>query len=307
MDKDLREIFRFWNIDRRKNLLIPTPYKISKILEVAPKTIYKSWDNLFSTGFLQKVILIPSDKIARRESILITSINNGSPMKIIDKINKTYFLEMVHFGYIYHTQNIFSPVDRDRYIYSLRVINSSEAVALDQAMIIMNGLASNDNMFITGPEKYSTEKLDSITKQIISTIAYKDLYKINFKDIAGKLNVSPRTVGRKFENIMLKGYLTNFPILNQCKLSGYNIFVSTIFNAGITSPDELLDKLSGLSLVYNRYLLYRFTTMYITILFYYKTMEELDTCIEELGGLFSSIVTTTRFNTYFNDHVTLDI
>ncbi len=307
MDKISREIFRFWNINREKNLLIPTPYRISEFLGVLPKTVYKSWDKLFSTGFIQKIILIPSDKIARREHVLVTSINNCFPIKIIGSIKKTYFLEMLHAVHIYYTQNVPAPIDGGRSIYSLEVINSSRAIALDQAVNIMNGIASNDDMLIAGERKYCAEKLDNITGQIISAIAYKDLYKIKFKEIADKLNVSPRTISRKFEDIMLKGYLVNFPILDQSKLSGYNIFVSSIFNTGITSPDELLDKLSGLSMAYGKYLFYQFATRYINILFYYKTMEELDTIIVELGSLFSSIIISTRFSTYFNDNVILDM
>ena len=309
MNKITRQIFRSWNIYEETPLIMPTPYKISKFLKASPGAVYKEWKTLFSTGFIKKVILMPSDAIARRTEILFPCTADDTPWKVIDILQEPYFMESMHIYHVYHIKGIPEKINKNRWIGDVRIINSSTKTLGNQIKLILNGIIENDDIitFSNNRDKNSTYDGRDATTSLIPYLAYKDIYKLKLKDIADGVGISTKTVSRKLEKAILNGDLVYFPVLNQAVLAGDNIFICDLFNSEINSGNELLNRFSNMPLVYERYLLFHFNTNSIHILLYYNTIEELETCVNELRTLSSTFIITTNFKMYFNDNVVLDI
>ncbi len=304
MNKIMREILRSWNTYGETTLIRPTPYKISKFLNVTSSMVYKEWKTLFSTGFIKKVILRPSDRFAGRAYVFFSHEVNNTPKEIINVLKKPYFVENINICHIYSTAGIPEQINKNRWMSHIEIINSSSKTLNKQIELVFNGIIKNDDVIMLGnTERDSTCNEDNITKQLISSLAYKDIYAFTLNDIADSLKISTRTVSRKLEKIIFNGDLTYFPVLNQSVPTNNNIFTCYLFNSKISSGNELLKKFSNMPLVYERYLLFYFTNNYINIILYYNTTEELETCINELMTISASIITASNFKRYFNDDV----
>lgn len=306
MDRISKEIFRSWNWPGEGNFNFsnrPTPYNISRDRFLSPSSVYKSWNYLFDNSYVKKVVLLPSDAIARRRAVILSGASHKDVSAIVSKMEDAYFLEMVHYGHVYGAGGVLENLRHDGEMISLELVDSPGELADKQARLVSGFPRSDIDVIplpsVTQPTSNLTEK----QIELVRKLAYGDLYKVTLKDTASLINTSQKTAGRWINRIIEENAMYAFPVLNQSAITGFNICVVIAQYETGKQSGSVLDSLKLLELISERYLLYRMMDGTLTLLLYYDSPGELDRIVDELANTFKSYALFTRFETYLNDHI----
>ncbi len=299
MDEVTRSIFRSWIWpNERFNTFSsrPTPYNISKHNYINPASVYKAWHNLIDTGYIKKLVMMPSDAIASRQLLLIP----GDSIKISEVFNRLsgiYFIESMHLGHVYESSGIFSM--NASWLVILEIINSPFKL-LDKNIRIINDMLNGKFNIIKATSFDYNFKMPENLNELYNYFAYKNIYDINLKNISEKFKKSLKTINRWTNYMLQNGYFYLTPIIDQKMLS--KGFLQNIFVVSLKLDDNknLQNILNSMPMASQRYLLLRNIGDISVILFYYENIDELDECMFEISKKFRDFAVITRFTSNFN-------
>ncbi len=308
MDKTIKLIFRSLNWpghNVQKFSSRPTPYNISKNLNLNPATVYRNYGSLFSSGYIKNLIFLPSPLIARRQTVEIKGLDSDEIGQTISKLFRIYFVEMAHKGYVYHVSGKMKLSNSTDWLLTVNLIDSSPEIITKQLKILLDFSDLSSREVLVSKEQYSTlPSMDLNVRRIMDYISYRNMFEVKIKDIAENSGKPVRTVTRKLDDLTRRRYFSTYPLLNQSLVKGFGLFVVVILKDDLKDEVKLHDVLNLPKLSEN-FLLYYDSSSYFNILLYYDSMSEMDVCIEEIETLCNSFIVLTRFESFLNSEISL--
>jgi len=307
MDLLTKEIIRSWNWPSENKSDFskkPTPYNISKNLGIGASLVYKRWKNLFETGFVKKVILLPHDSLVGRQTIIFSDVEPSDWKQLLLNMENAYFLEKAHFYHTYDAHGTLNKLKNPSRIIMAELINSAQDFKLIQAKLLLS-IMQRDIKIIDLPHFnfYSTISINQKLIPVIRKLSYSNLYALKLKEISPSFNISTRTLNRWMNLVLKEQGLRAFSVLDQAVISGFNTFVLTVPLGNNQDEGSILRQLMRIDLISHNYLAYRIINGLLNVVVYYDFPNELDKCVDEISGFFNDYAIFYRHQTYFNQFV----
>lgn len=303
MDKITREIFRSWNWpygEFRTFSQRPTPYNISKTRYISPSSVYRAWNSLFENNYVRKVILLPSDDLVERHLAILAGISTDELEVILSKMEKIYFVEMIHYGHVFHSSGGLKMNENSNVLVAVSFVSSSSQMAERQVKILLDLLDKEAEVLVVPESKGEPLELKDNLMKLAHDLAYQDMYKVDLQQFSLKYNTTTKTLRRRIDSLLSKNVLISYPLLNQSAIRDFNIVVVMLSYDPQSTREAIMDRLKSLNLAGERYLLHRFVNGVLSLLIYYETPGELDQIIYELDSNFKGVTVFTRFRTEVN-------
>lgn len=260
MDKITKEIFRSWNwpSDSFSNFTQrPTPYKISKMRYLNLGVVYKSWNQLFDRGDVRKVYLLPEDWFVDRRVVILPGVGKDDLKLILPFLEKTSFLEMVHFGHIYFAKGNMEVLKNGCETLFLELVDSSDRLVIEQISHLLKGMSRDIGPIHIPYREFNNTELNEKLLDLARKIAYSDIYRIDINSLAEEFLTTPRTVVRRIDTLIDMGTFRSFPFINQSVIAGTNVMVvNGQFPEGKTMHN-LMEQVFSKQVISENYLLYR--------------------------------------------------
>lgn len=302
-----REIIRYWNWPNKENHKFstrPTPYNISKKLNIPSANVYRSWRSLQEQGLMNQLIILPSEYLCNRKLFLLSNVQLSDFQEMISLLNDLYFVETIHYFQVYESVGLEFMANTNHRCIAIVMNNTNENLAKRRLNLILNNLKNKEICLVyeSTPQCSKTLIPNETESRILHKILYEDINRLNISHLAKEIGMNNRTMRRYLDSMVSKSYIELYPRMSQPKVLTHKVAAFSIF-----SDLSLKDLLSG-GLIRERYLLLRKFPSVLNILIYYESTEELETCIEELkyvsDGFFVSLTFRTSISPAIKENIT---
>ncbi|SMD30179.1 hypothetical protein [Picrophilus oshimae] len=179
----------------------PTPYNISRSLNISPSSTYYAWNKVFgNNGIVNTVrINVRSSLLGFYRYIVMSSYENDNDIK---KLMDLYFIESIYYGRVESSSGIEIP---DKTATIIIIANSYE-MAIEEMKVIK---AVIDPVYIyinNVPMDIKKARINDIHRKILNYISYKEPFNLTAKSVAEALNINPATAKRALDYFVKNEY-----------------------------------------------------------------------------------------------------
>ena len=272
-------------------------------MKLNPSSVYRKWGYVFERGYVRRVLLLPSDAVSKRRTVLLSGVNNEHIKTLISSMKDAYFLELIHTAHIYHAAGEFTELQRGGQVVALELIGSSDELMLKQVNLICK-FERNEVEIVPLPKgEDDSVILSDSQERFARQFFYSNLYGKRIEEVARSHQISPRTASRWLDRILAMHVMFAYPMLNQAIMEEFRICVISLKHGVDTPRHVVFRRINEMGMVSNRYLLYRFINGTLNMLLYYNSLSELDKCINEMAEEFRDFVVFTRFESKINEQL----
>ena len=291
-----REIIRSWNWPYKDDIKFstkPTPYNLSKKLNVPSATVYRYWKSMQENGIMKQLVILPSEKICRRHILVLGNVNEEDFQFLNSIIDDLYFVESIHYFHVFDSIGFDLTGGIKNRGMAIVLHGNSENIARKRMNIVMNSLKNRDSIviFMSQEQNCSISIPGILEKKVLMSILFKDLSNMDINKLSEEMRMNNRTFRRYLDSIVSKSYIELYPRMDQPRLSEIKVAVFTLFS------DLNIGELLSMQLIRDRYLLFRRFSSVWNILLFYETSEELENCIKQLKYICTRFIVSLTFRT----------
>jgi len=302
-----RNIIRSWNWPNEENNKYsskPTPYNISKMLNIPSGTVYRYWKSIQDHGMMNKLIILPSENLFKRKIFLLSNVQLSDFMELSSLMDDLYFLETIHYFQVYESVGVEFMSHTNNKSIAVVINQTTDHLARRRLNLILKSLKNKEIRlaYESQPQDNVILKPSETEKKILLKILYEDLNQLNINKLADEIKMNTRTIRRYLDSIVSKSYVELYPKMSQHRVLNHKLAAMSIFSN--VNLKELLSR----SPIKDRYLLFRKFSTISNILIDYESSEELEACIDQLrdmcGKFFVSLTYRTSISPSIKENMT---